>query len=205
MKDRLPGLLAVFLLGMLVAGTWWAADHALRSIEVDPPRRLTHERDSWSEHFIMLRTDPEGYAINRLEGIHMDHYPDDDSYEIVEPRAVGHQAGSPITVGTARHGVLDQHGERIVLNGDAHLQRMPDDNHRLLDVRSSQLIIEPDLDLVHTDRPALVINGQSTLRGTGMRYDNRSRQLTVHAASDVKISGEDQAARKTTSPKANTP
>jgi lipopolysaccharide export system protein LptC len=28
-----------------------------------------------------------------------------------------------------------------------------------------------------------------------MRYDNRTRQLTVTAASDVKISGEDQAAR----------
>jgi lipopolysaccharide export system protein LptC len=28
-----------------------------------------------------------------------------------------------------------------------------------------------------------------------MRYDNRTRQLVVRSASDVKISGEDQAAR----------
>ena len=54
-------------------------------------------------------------------------------------------------------------------------------------------------------RPALVVNGSSTLRGKGMRYDNRTRQLTVTAASDVKISGEDQAARNAGSKKNERP
>ena len=195
MKDRLPSLVAVLLLGLLVLGTWWAADYALKSIEVDPPRRVTHERDSWSDQFVMVRTDPEGRAVNRLEGTAMEHFPDTDAYEITAPHAVGHQPDSPVTVGTADRGTLDEHGERIVLNGHAHLKRLPDADHQLLDVRSSQLIIEPDKDLVHTDRPAVVLNGHSTLRGTGMRYDNRTRQLIVKSASDVKISGEDQAAR----------
>jgi lipopolysaccharide export system protein LptC len=131
----------------------------------------------------MVRTDPQGHAINRLEGRAMEHFPDTDSYDITEPRAIGHQPDSPITVGTARTGTLDQQ----------------------LDVRSEQLTIEPNQDLVHTDRPALVINGHSTMRGQGMRYDNRTRQLTVEAASDVKISGEDQAARKSGPKKATQP
>lgn len=197
MRDRLPGLVAVLLLGLLVLGTWWASDYALRSIEIDPPRRLTHERDSWADAFVMLRTDPKGQAINRLEGSAMEHFPDTDSYEITDPRATGHQPDSPITVGTADMGVLDQHGDRIILTGKAHLRRLPDATHQLLDVRSEQLTIEPNQDLVYTDLPALVVNGQSTMRGQGMRYDNRTRQLTVKAASDVKISGEDQAARDT--------
>lgn len=205
MKERLPGLVAVLLLGLLVLGTWWASDYALRSIEIDPPRRITHERDSWASAFVMLRTDPEGRAINRLEGSAMEHFPDTDSYEITAPRATGHQPNSPITVGTAKMGTLDQHGERIVLIGDAHLQRLPDANHQLLDVRSEQLTIEPNQDLVYTDRPALVVNGNSTMRGQGMRYDNRTRQLTVNAASDVKISGEDQAAKNAGPKKAPTP
>lgn len=195
MKERLPGLIAILLLGLLVLGTWWASDYALKSIEVDPPRRLTHERDSWASRFVMIRTDAEGRAINRLEGRAMEHYPDTDSYDITAPKAVGHQPDSPLTVGTARYATLDQHGERITLNGDAHLQRMPDDAHQPLDVRSEQLVIEPGKDLVYTDQPALVLNGTSTMRGQGMRYDNRTRQLTVHAASDVKISGADQAAK----------
>ncbi|HEX2520429.1 MAG TPA: LPS export ABC transporter periplasmic protein LptC [Castellaniella sp.] len=205
MRDRLPSLVAVLLLVLLVLGTWWASDYTLRSIQVDPPRKMTHERDSWSDHFVMVRTGPEGYAINRLEGAAMEHFPDTDSYEITTPRAVDHQPGSPTTVGTADHGTLDHHGDRIVLNGDAQLRRLPDAEHQLLDVRSEQLIIEPDLDLVHTDRPAVVVNGHSTLRGRGMRYDNRTRQLTVTASSDVKISGEDQAARNAASQKTKQP
>jgi lipopolysaccharide export system protein LptC len=205
MKDRLPSLVAILLLGLLVLGTWWASDYALRSIQVDPPRRMTHERDSWSSAFVMVRTDPQGHAINRLEGSAMEHFPDTDSYDITAPRAVGHQPDSPTTIGTADMGTMDQHGERIVLNGNAHLKRLPDASHKLLDVRSDQLTIEPNRDLVYTDRPALVINGNSTMRGQGMRYDNRTRQLTVNAASDVKISGEDQAARKAGPKKAPQP
>lgn len=205
MKERLPGVVAVLLLGLLVLGTWWASDYALRSIQVDPPRRMTHERDSWARQFVMVRTDPQGHAIDRLEGTAMEHFPDTDSYEITAPRAVGHQPNSPVTVGTALRGTLDQHGDRIVLNGNAHLRRLPDAEHKPLDVRSEQLIIEPRQDLVHTDLPALVVNGNSTMRGQGMRYDNRTRQLTVKAASDVKISGEDQATRNAGPKKATQP
>lgn len=205
MRDRLPGLVAVLLLSLLVLGTWWASDYTLRSIQVDPPARLTHERDSWSDHFVMVRTGPRGHAINRLEGASMEHFPDTDSYEIAQPRAVDHQQGSPITVGTAERGTLDHHGDRIVLNGEAHLRRLPDAQHQLLDVRSDQLILEPNADLVYTDHPAVVINGHSTLRGRGMRYDNRTRQLTVMAASDVKISGEDRAARNAAPREAKSP
>lgn len=205
MKDRLPGLVAILLLGLLVAGTWWASDYTLQSIQVDPPRRLTHERDSWSDHFVMVRTDPQGRAINRLEGAAMEHFPDTDSYDITTPKAISRQEGDPTTVGTANFGTLDRQGNRIVLNGDAQLKRLPDANHQLLDVRSDQLIIEPDQGLVYTDHPAVVINGRSTLRGTGMHYDNHTRQLTVTSASDVKISGEDQASGKPPSKKAKNP
>lgn len=205
MKERLPSLVAMLLLGLLVLGTWWASDYTLQSIEVDPPRRITHERDSWSDRFVMVRTGPAGYAISRLEGSAMEHFPDTDAYEVTEPRAADRQEGMPLTLGTARRGTLDRHGDRIVLNGDAHLWRLPDADHQLLDVRSSQLIIEPNRDLVHTDQPAVVINGHSTLRGRGMRYDSRTRQLTVYASSDATISGKDQAAHQESSRKASQP
>lgn len=140
----------------------------------------------------MIRTDPQGIATNRLEGASMEHYPDTDAYEITDVRAVGQQLGSPITIGTSDKAVLDQNGDRIVMTGHAHLHRLPDAEHKPLDVRSDVLILKPNEDLVYTDQPALVVNGHSTMRGTGMRYDNRTRQLTVNSASDVKISGDDQ-------------
>lgn len=197
MKERTPGLIALLLLALLVFGTWWASDYTLSSIQVDPPRRLTHERDSWSDRFTMIRSNSDGYAFNRLDGSSMEHFPDNDTYEITDPHAINHQAGSPTTTGEARFGILDGTGERIILQHDAHVQRLPDEENQLLDVRSQELVILPDIDQVFTNQPALVVSGKSTLRGTGMHYDNRSRQLTVYDASNVKMSAEDTDKQKT--------
>lgn len=200
MKDRMPSLIAILLLLTLVVGTWWAADYAQRSIATDPPRRVTHEPDSWAQQFVMIRTDPQGVAINRLEGERLLHYPDDDSYEIIMARATGQQTGTPITVGTSKTAIMDQDGTRIIMKGDAHLHRLADQERPALDVRSEQLTLMPDDNLVFTDLPAKVKNGQSTMNGIGMRYDNNTRQLQVFSAADVKLSGQDKTRTRTTPP-----
>ena len=191
MKDRIPAVIAVALLVALVLGTWWAADYAQRSIPIDPPRRISHDPDSWAEHFIMVRTDESGIAINRLEGVHMNHYPDDDSYLVTTAKAIGQQPGSPITVGTSKIAIMDKNGSRIVMKGDAHLHRLPDKDHAPLDVTSQELTLLPDDNVAFTDLPALVVNGNSTMNGKGMRYDNKTRVLQVFSSSDVKISAQD--------------
>ncbi|HWL28581.1 MAG TPA: LPS export ABC transporter periplasmic protein LptC [Burkholderiaceae bacterium] len=191
MKERAPALIAVVLLIALVIGTWWAADYAQRAIAIDPPRRITHEPDSWATDFVMVRSDPAGMAINRLEGAHMRHFPDDDSYEVTTAKAIGQQPNSPITVGTSDTAIMDQSGTRIVMQGNAHVHRLPNADDPALDVKSERLTILPDEDVVFTDMPALVVNGKSTMNGKGMRYDNKTRQLQVFSATDVKISGQE--------------
>jgi len=189
MKERFPSLIALSLLLLLVAGTWWAADYAQRAIPIDPPRRITHEKDSWARDFVMLRTDPGGNPINRLEGTYVEHFPDDDSYHVTEPRAVGQQIGNPVTIGVAKTAVMEAGGKRIIMNGDAHVKRLPDSKNDALDVRSQQLIIVPDDDVVYTDLPAQVHKGASRMNGTGMHYNNTTRQLRVSASTDVEIAG----------------
>lgn len=200
MKERAPALIAIVLLLSLVLGTWWAADYAQRAIHIDPPRRITHEPDSWASNFVMVRTDEAGAAINRLEGSYMRHYPDTDSYEITKAKAIGQQTGSPITIGTSATAIMDQGGKRVVMSGNAHIHRVPYEDRPALDVRSAQLTLMPDDNLVFTDLPALVVNGKSTMNGKGMRYDNNTRQLQVFSATDVKISGQDSKPGKSTKP-----
>lgn len=203
MKDRLPTLIAVLLLLFLVAGTWWAADYTQRSIPVEAARRLTHEPDSWSERFIMLRTDPAGVAVNRMEGDYMLHFPDDDSYEVTRARAVGQRAGMPITIGTSDVAIMDQDGKRVTMRGNAHLHRVPDAERAAMDVTSAELILLPDDNRAYTDLPAKVVHGKSVMYGTGMQYDNNTRQLRVLSASDVKISSQDtQQSRRERQPQA---
>jgi len=200
MKERFPALIALFLLTALVLGTWWAADYAQRAVQIDPPRRVTHEMDSWARHFVMLRTDPSGKPINRLEGEYAEHFPDDDSYHITSPRAIGQQEGNPITVGTSKTAVAEAGGKRIVMNGDAHVHRQQDARNDPMDVRSQQLIILPDDDIVYTELPAQVVKGHSRMNGTGMHYNNKTRQLQVSSSSDVEIAGSETRKRPQDSP-----
>lgn len=195
MKERLPALTALALLITLVICTWWAADYAQRAIPIDPPRRLTHEIDSWAHHFVMLRTDPDGKPINRMEGDYLEHYPDDDSYHVKAPRAIGQHQNNPITVGTANTAIMEEGGARIVMNGQAHVLRQQDANNDKLDVRSEQLIILPDEDVLLTDLPAVVLKGNSRMNGTGMHYNNKTRQLQVSSSTDVEIAGSETRSR----------
>jgi Uncharacterized protein conserved in bacteria len=199
MKDRLPSIVAILLLTGLVIGTWWAADYAQRAVPIDPPRRITHEPDHWAENFVLVRSDPKGMPVNRLEGNYLEHFPDNDSYEIQNVRAVGQQPGSPLTIGTSDRAVMDQDGARVIMRGNAHVRRRADAENAPLDVKSDVLTIMPDEDVVFTDQPALVVHGKSTMNGNGMRYDNKTRQLQVFSATDVKVSGQDTKERRTRS------
>lgn len=190
MKDRFPSLVAFGLLITLVAATWWAADYADRVLPVDPPARKTHEMDTWSRNFVILRTDPAGLPINRLKGDYGRHYPDDGSYDIDKPRALGMRPGNPMSIGTSDTATMSANGDRIVMNGNAHINRPADSEREELDVRSAQLILLPDEDAVYTDLPALVTQGRSRMNGTGMRYDNTTRRLQVFSSSDVEIAPE---------------
>jgi lipopolysaccharide export system protein LptC len=86
---------------------------------------------------------------------------------------------------------MDQDGARVIMNGNAHLHRLPGPDQKSLDVKSQQLTLLPDKDVVFTNLPAVVVNGNSTMNGKGMHYDNKTRNLQVFSASDVKISGQD--------------
>ena len=144
--------------------------------------------DAWSRNFVMLRTDMTGRPINRLEGEYAEHFPDDDSYHITAPSRRPARI-QPDHRGISKTAIMEQGGKRIVMNGDAYVHRQPDANNDLLDVRSQQLIILPDEDVVYTDLPAEVLKGRSRMNGTGMHYNNRTRQLQVSASTDVEIAG----------------
>lgn len=179
MRERLPFFSAIALLTLLVASTWWAAHYTHSTIDLDPPRRHTHEPDSWAKDFIMLRTDESGMAINRLEGQYMQHYPDDDSYHLDQVVVTVKQNNNPITTAKSDQAIMDEGGDRIQLIGNAYVLRQPDTKGDIFSVSSDTLTLFPKQDTIQTDDPAVVVNGTNTLQGKGMYYDNNSRQLRV--------------------------
>ena len=188
MRDRLTSAIAGVLLLALVGGTWWASDYARRSIPVDPPRRLTHEMDTFIESFVMMQIDETGMPAARLEGPRAEHFPDDDSYEVHSPRAISQRPDRSVTVATAQRGVMNGEGTQIVMRGDVRFEREPYTDEPGLTINSEEVTLLPEEDVVKTDLPAVITREDgSQITGTGMHYDNRTRQLQIASDARVKI------------------
>jgi lipopolysaccharide export system protein LptC len=191
MKERFAIIVSLVILTSLVMGTWWAADYSQRAVEIDPPVRLTHERDHWATQIVLVRTDENGLVIHRLEGDLMEHFPDDQSYDVVRPRAFGLKADNPLTIATARSATVFEEGDRIVMKGDAVVLRLGDAKRQPLNFRTDEVTMLIKKDLAYTDLPAIATSGRSRMSGTGMRYNNATQQLDVFKSTDVEIAPKD--------------
>ena len=191
MKERFAIIVSLVILTFLVMGSWWAAEYSQRAVEIDPPVRLTHERDHWATQIVLLRTDENGFVIHRLEGDLMEHFPDDQSYDVVRPRAFGLKADSPLTIATSQTATVFDEGDRIIMKGDAILLRLADEKRQPLNFRSDEVTLLIKKDLAYTDLPAIATSGRSRMSGTGMRYNNATQQLDVFKSSDVEIAPKD--------------
>jgi len=187
MKDRFPTIASIVILTGLVIGTWFAAEYTQRAVELDAPAKQTHEPDSWGKVLVMLRTDEAGMPTSRVEGEYMEHFPDDDSYDIIQPRAMSIKRDQPTLVGTSQLATVLEDGNRIVMKKDAVVMRLASENTDPLNVSSQEITMLMDEDVAYTALPALAIRERSTLKGIGMRYDNKTGELKVLEATEVEI------------------
>ena len=191
MKERFALIISIGILCILVMSTWWAADYAQRAVDIDPPSRMTHEPDNWAKTLVLLRTNPQGEVIQRLEGDLMEHFPDDNSYELLKPRAFALRPETPLVIATSRIATIYDDGDRIVMRGDAVVLRLGDSTRQPLNFRSDELTMLVKQDITYTDLPATAISGRSSMHGIGMRYNNVTQTLDVFKATDVDIAAKD--------------
>lgn len=192
MKEKFSIVFLITILVTLVMGTWWAAEYAQNAVEIDPPSKNTHEFDNWAKNPVLVRTNLQGNVITRLEGDRMEHYPDDDSYEVEKPRAFSLRPENPLTVGTSIAATIYDEGDKIIMKGDAVLMRLGDAEHQPLNFRSDQITILVKEDISYTDLPGIAVSGRSRLTGTGMRYNNATSQIDVFKSSDMIIAPKDK-------------
>lgn len=189
MKDRFPTIMSVVILVALVIGTWVAAEHTKRAVVIEAAAKKTHEPDSWSKNFTVVRTNEAGLPISRLVGEYLEHFPDDGSYDITNPIATNVPNVGRVTQGTANMATVLDEGNRIVLKGNAFVFRLPEkDDTDPINVRSEEMTMLVDEDVAYTNLPAVARDGRTRLSGIGMRYNNKTGELSVKQSTDVEIS-----------------
>ena len=121
---------------------------------------------------------PEEGGRTRGHADRLEHYQDDDTSIVFEPR-FQYLENRRISA-TARRARVDKQGDHVLLEGDVEIVR-PGEKPGTPDTvaTTTRLHVMPDEEKAHTDVPVTIRQGQSIINGQGgITIDNKS-QITV--------------------------
>lgn len=178
---RLPGssaLLPLAVLAMLAGFTFWL-ERATRGESGGPNPNLRHDADYWVDEFILRRYNEDGSIQHTLKASFMQHFPDDDTTEVTEPRIAYFRDGSATTA-TARQAWLDAKGQHVQLRNDVRMIRTdPQGVATVID--TTLLNITPDDEYAQTSAPVTITQGRSVVHGAGgLEVSNKTRLAVLN-------------------------
>jgi lipopolysaccharide export system protein LptC len=111
----------------------------------------------------------------------MVHFPDDDTTELVGPRLLHAKPQQDRFSVRAERGQLSRDGDEIFLYGDVLLVREATAGRPEARMTTEFLHVLRDRSLARTDRHVKIVEGNRTLSGRGMEYNNLSRELVLRS------------------------
>ena len=145
-----------------------------------PSQLRRHDPDYIVNNFTTTTYNRDGAAESVLSAEKMLHFPDDDSTELVSPRVLHAKPDEPRYTVRAERGALSSGGDEIFLYENVVLVREADASRPEARMTTEFLHILRDRSLVRTDRPVKIVEGNRSLSGRGMEYNNESRQFELH-------------------------
>jgi len=202
MKIQFNHLLPVALMLMLGGMTIWL-QYAIESPPQTEPAKNRHDPDAIGKNVTISRLDQRGIAQYHLSAERMLHYPDNDSMELFAPRFLKKDAIAELTV-TANKGVLTQENKEARFYDNVELVRRPFNDRAAkssprclqqpaqdpcdggltadkdtLRIRTQYMQVFLEQGVARTDRAVTIVNGPSTLSGTGMEYERETGRLRL--------------------------
>ena len=178
MKAASNQLFTIILLALL-AGLTFLLQNAVDRDPTANDGKKRHDPDAMAEHFEIRRFDHAGQLKYRLRAPYLEHFPDDDSTELRQPRLFAQRPdGEPLTL-SADHARTDSGAETVYLRGNVVVTRPGIAGQTDTVARTPDLTVQPDLGQAHTDSPVHIDRGTSWLSGIGMRLDNDAATFTL--------------------------
>jgi len=180
MRDRIASLIAIVLLALVAATSYWYS----RSLRSSPePEAARPPVDADADQVTLIQFDSEGRAKYKLFADRMTHYARTDDMDLVNPRLVSLRPDEPRIEAVSRDAHTDNGGERIRMSGDVVLTRASPAGEPPLRLSTELLLAQPDEDRYWTDRPVRVDRGADSIQAHGMQLDSVARH--VEFMSDV--------------------
>ncbi len=180
MRDRITMIIAILLLAIVTATSYWYSRLMRQPETAQPPRPGTP--DVVVDRLVLTQFDEQGRARNKLFGSRLQHFPDSDDIEVTAPRLVSLRPDQPRVEASARTARVEDAGERVQLNGDVVITRSAFHGEPEMRMTTEYLLALPDEDRYRTDRPVKLTRGASMIRAESMDFDNIARTVVMVGA-----------------------
>jgi lipopolysaccharide export system protein LptC len=184
--DRAAALLSVALLAILGLITFYLAELAGR----DTPKLAkapSTEPDYFVTGFSLLKLNNLGQPVLRLSAKKMTHFPDKDTSEFEQPRAISLNVNAPPTIMTADKAIGKEVGkdstgaDQLILIGNARLERGAAPGKPKLTVETESMTINIETETAYGIEPVKMTNGAAQSSAVGFEYDHQKQFLTLSA------------------------
>jgi lipopolysaccharide export system protein LptC len=181
--DRLVAWSPVLLLGGLAALTYWL-NAQIRVGEPAFDGSSRHDPDVFVENFKAVNLDQEGRIRQALEARRADHFPDDDSTSLDQPRIEFTDPDKPRLDVTSDRARVTGDREHAYFEGHVKAVReaATDTEGKTegpVTFESEFLHVIPKEDRIVTDRAVRISEPRGTINATGLEYDNKTKQLKL--------------------------
>lgn len=185
--DRIRVWLMVGLLGLVMLGSFWVYEVMRRNSEEQASsNRVRTEPDYFVEHFNFVRLSQSGNTNYRVTGEKLTHFPQEDEFEIAQPRIIGvDQEKTPMNIRADRAIVKQKIQEKsggaiedqIHLYDNVTVERSPSTVGVPVKLETSKLVLYPDSERMKTDAAIAMTTPNAYITATGMEANNTDQTV----------------------------
>jgi lipopolysaccharide export system protein LptC len=198
--DRLIGWTPVLLLGGLAALTYWL-DAQVQPAAVHRDGSTRHDPDLFLTDFRAVTFDARGLPRESLSAASAEHFPDDDSAQLREPRLSLTEPGRPAMTISADRGTISGDREHGDFDGNVRVERAADPTpsqdaegpNGPITLTTSVLHVSTRDQRVTTDQPVTIEEPRGIIRGRGLEFDNKARRVRIQSHVSGTFSPQQQA------------
>ncbi|OYV36886.1 MAG: LPS export ABC transporter periplasmic protein LptC [Thiomonas sp. 20-64-5] len=169
---RLSAWTPVLLLAIAAAFSWWVAQVVMQA---EQHSKLSPAQSALPDYllhdFSTASYNAQGQLTAVLRGAQMVHLPATDTFDITGPQLHAVNPQGLVTTATALRGLSNKDGSNVQLLGNAVVERSGTANQPPLVVRSDFLNIFPNQQIVQSNRPTVVQQGQTRFSGNSLQFN----------------------------------
>jgi lipopolysaccharide export system protein LptC len=181
MKRGLPASFFPLLVLAILAGLSFWLDRTTEVPHIKDDGNTRHDPDIVVDQLTLYRHDIDGLLKYKLTAPHLEHYPDDNSSLISNPRLLNYRPDGPVVELTGDTAIVSEEGKRIQIRDNVVLRRAAFGKRSEMTARTPELSILPDEGRAFNQHPVHITEGRNWIKGTGLQMDNQLSTFSLQS------------------------